>query len=233
MKILKYKRNLLAATALAFAPALSTAATITEYTFATNTSATTTATNTSATGFAAVGANFGSNGRSSFNGGSYFARYGNETFDQNSGYIGFTVTIDPSFELDLTSLSFNYDVEVGDNIGSFETLYSVRTSADSFGADLAGSYTTNPLSTVGNTRNLSKSATFDLTGSSFQNLTGSFEVRIYGTITETGAPTSSTQFINRYDNVLLEGSASVIPEPSSFALIGLGCLGFVLRRRRA
>jgi hypothetical protein len=72
-------------------------------------------------------------------------------------------------------------------------------------------------------------ASFDLTGLAFQDLTGSFEVRIYALITPAFTPTAR---INRYDNVVLSGDVAAIPEPSTALLGGLGLLA-LLRRRRA
>ena len=201
------------------------AATIASYDFSSDTSSSDAEANSTANDFAATGGAFGASGRSGF-WTNFFTRDGETTLTGNN-YVGFTVDIDAGYELDLTALSFNYNSNDanGTIAPTATTTFSVRTSADGFASDLSGTYSANP--DVANSNGAAEeSASFDLSGASFQNLTGSFEVRIYAELSE-----SSFEFINRYDNALLTGDTALVPEPGSLALLGLGGL-CVLRRRR-
>lgn len=197
------------------------AATIASYEFVTSAAVTTADSNVTASNFAASSGFSAAAWSSSQN---FFTREAPISFDVDSGYVGFTVTADSGFTLDLTSLSFNYWATRGAPRSSdYTETVSVRTSVDGFAADLSGTYSLNPFTSNGAVQ----SASFDLTGASFQGLS-SFEVRIYQVINDT---VNEFNDISRTDNVLLEGSVSVIPEPSAALLGGLGLLALLRRRR--
>ncbi len=69
--------------------------------------------------------------------------------------------------------------------------------------------------------------TLDLT--SLTNVTGETEFRIYLFGANGGGANSATI----YDNIDLQGTVTVVPEPTSTALLGLGACALFLRRRRA
>lgn len=203
------------------------AATIASYDFLTDTSSSDAEANSTANDFAATGTAFGAAARSS---GSlnFFTRDGVTAFSA-ADYVGFTVDIDTGYELDLSALAFGYNANKANNAvadGNTAT-YSVRTSADGFTSDLAGTYSANP-DVVNTSGDATETASFDLSGAAFQDLTGTFEVRIYSVLS-----VSSFEFINRYDDVLLTGDTALVPEPGSLALLGLGGLLIVRRRRGA
>ncbi len=207
---------------LAFLVSRADCATVASYDFATSAAVTTEDSNVTSTAFAAS-SGFAASAWSS-SGLNFFTRQAPLSFDVNSGYVGFTVTAEPGFQLNLTQLSFNYFATRGAprSLDYTETLY-VRTSADGFAADLSGNYSLNPFTSNGTVQ----SASFDLSGASFQGL-GSLEVRIYQVINDT---VNEFNDISRTDNVLLQGSVAAIPEPSAVLLGILGSL-LLLRRRR-
>jgi hypothetical protein len=139
----------------------------------------------------------------------------------NNGYFSFTVTPDSGFEMDLTSLDFL--VATG---GTTETrLYEIRSDLTGV-TSLAG-----PVSPTG-TRNDGKAGmdniSIDLTGiSALQNLTTAVTFQF---ITAT---TGNFNASLEWDDISLNGTVSVVPEPSTYAMLaGLLALGWVMFRRR-
>lgn len=199
------------------------AATIASYNFATNLASGDSELNSTAADFAGS-SGFDSWARSTAEGGNFFTRNAPTSFNVNSGYIGFTVTAGSGYELDLSALSFNYGAQAAS--GSYTQTLSLRTSADGFAADLAGTYSSNPLASNGNNASTPQSASFDLSGAAFQNLS-SLEVRIYLVNSA-----SSNNYISRTDNVLLTGDVAAIPEPKTLWIAGLLGAMILMRRRR-
>lgn len=218
---------ILAATGLLLLPLTSHAAiTIAYYDFATNTSVTTTGANNTAT--TVTGANWtGSapnNGRSTGNGpdgnaGHYFGRGPKDT--AATSYIQFGVTATNFTTLDLSSLSFDYWTASIATTGTPSFTFEVRSSLDTYAAAIPGTYSLNPIIKVNDGQ--FQTASFDLTGSSFQDL-ATITFRLY----VTGSAAANTNDIVRFDDIQLQ----VIPEPTTALLGSLGLLA-LLRRRRA
>lgn len=128
-----------------------------------------------------------------------------------------TFTLDPNsgFAANLTSLT--YYARSFNNLDS--PRYFLRSSVDGYTADLADSALNS---------NNTTAPTITLSGSEFQNLQSPVTFRFYGY----GARSGSSI---RFDNVVLNGTLTVIPEPSTLAFMG-GMLGLLLfngwRRRR-
>lgn len=96
--------------------------------------------------------------------------------------------------------------------------WSVRSSLDSFGSDLALFSVPDDIST--------RTDQAVALNSAFGSLTSSLEFRIYGFAAESGSGTW------RIDNVQLSGTLTAVPEPHEYALAAsLGLLGFAGYRR--
>jgi hypothetical protein len=142
-------------------------------------------------------------------------------------YFFFTVTADVGQTLNLTSLVFDFGASTQTN-GNFAynlTTY-IQSSVGGLGSSdpsLASRSFTRPGNSTGS---LTTVTAIDLTGASFQGLNSiTFEFSV-------GDDLNNTNSIARFDNFALEGSVAAIPEPSSTALLGLGGLALILRRRR-
>ncbi|NJK90769.1 MAG: PEP-CTERM sorting domain-containing protein [Blastochloris sp.] len=130
-------------------------------------------------------------------------------------YFTFNLQADSGYQLTLNQVSLDY----GRTHNNGPTQYSLRVSTDGFSSHTelsAGSVTgdTFPLGTL--------NPSLTLTG-----ITGVVEFRMY--YWNAGAANRG----GLIDNVLVDGTVSAIPEPSTYALLGLG-LGALwwLRRKR-
>ncbi|NWK55841.1 PEP-CTERM sorting domain-containing protein [Verrucomicrobiaceae bacterium N1E253] len=65
---------------------------------------------------------------------------------------------------------------------------------------------------------------FDFTGANWDSITDSVEIRLYGW--------DGTGNMHFQDTTITGASVTLIPEPSSCILLGLGGLASILRRRR-
>lgn len=128
----------------------------------------------------------------------------------NNNYFEFTLTVDADYEVSLSSLSVYYR--------------ATTTGPTSYTIDINSGSTTA-------TGSLTNDASWYSLSEDFTNvkLTGTNTVRIYAS----GA--SSTAGTLRIDDLLLKGSVSQIPEPSTYAAIlaALGFLAIALRRRKS
>ena len=124
------------------------------------------------------------------------------------------MTAAPGYELDLTSLTFNYAFQNNHN----QTAH-LASSLDSYGSVIgtaAASFNSSyPLRTI------------DLSGVEFQDL-GSITFRL--SLTDDNGSSSRGHYV---DNLVLSGDVTLIPEPASLALLGLGGLCMLSRRRSA
>lgn len=134
-------------------------------------------------------------------------------------FMHFTMTIlNPSDYVDLTNLTFQTTRTGGRGVIDL----AVRSSVDGFASDLTLDDTI-----IDNTSATFETHTVDLSGAAFDNLTSPVEFRIYFDRRHAnGNGGSGTSF----DNIALNGE--LIPEPSSAALLCLGALGLIARRRR-
>lgn len=153
----------------------------------------------------------------------------------NNHSFSFTITPDAGFEFDLTQLTINVGNQV--NSGSFTSNYFLRSSVDGFAADIpilsasgagitfTGGIATRTTSTNGTTTgNL---LTLDLSGALYQNLTAATTFRIY--LFDASAATGA---ITRFDNVLVDGMVTAVPEPAAWVLGAFGAAMLIGRRRR-
>ncbi|MBK1855185.1 PEP-CTERM sorting domain-containing protein [Verrucomicrobiaceae bacterium 5K15] len=125
-------------------------------------------------------------------------------------FISFTVSTDAG-TLNLENLSFNV---MGTNRRALD--YEVRSSLDSFASTLAS----------GGITVTDAAQNVDLSAAAFDSVSN-IEFRIYvDDRLSNGNGGSGTAF----DDVVLNGT--LVPEPSSTALLGLGGLALILRRRR-
>lgn len=133
-------------------------------------------------------------------------------------YITFTVTPDAGNSIEFTTLDFDIRVNAVAN-GINE--YAVFSSVDGF-ASTADAFETGAITVAAATTAVSQ---IDLSGLGPVTSATEFRIYVYGSSVTGNSNTGSD-----YDNIVLQGT--VVPEPSSAALLGLGGLAFILRRRR-
>ncbi len=147
-------------------------------------------------------------------------------------YFEFTITPALGYQMSLDSFSFDYyaqDVDANKGPAPFFKSF-VRSDVDSYATTLGSETLTNVYGTVaadtGDSATSNVVATLD---SSFDALTGLATFRVYLT---DGVNMGSDLLIHRVDNVQIDGTVSLIPEPASIALLGLAGVGLIGRRRR-
>ena len=146
-------------------------------------------------------------------GGSYFTATAWTGAAPGSNYFQFTITPDSGYSISTTTLTFGYRATP-----TGPTAYSIRSSADSYTANLAsGSFT--------NDGNWSSVGSISIT---LSGLVSATTLRLYGS----GASTAGGTL--RVDDVGLSGTVTAIPESSTYAAIlgTLTLLGVVIWRRR-
>jgi hypothetical protein len=132
----------------------------------------------------------------------------------NNKYFQFTLTASTGFDLDLTSLTF--DVARGG--AGTPRGYGVRSSADNFATNLS-------TADVGTVRPAYTPISIPLTGGTFQDLP-SITFRVYSYSPAGGSSVD-------YDNIVVNGTVSAVPEPATFAALALGTLALGFTRRRS
>ncbi|WFB36346.1 PEP-CTERM sorting domain-containing protein [Kiritimatiellota bacterium B12222] len=139
-----------------------------------------------------------------------------------NGYYSFTITPDAGTELTFTDLTFEMYKQSGATATVSATIFSsidgFATTGDAIGAgELVGG---------GEQSGFFLGRTVVL--SSLPTVSTATEFRIY--LDDGGANNSSNEF--RLDNIVLNGTASVIPEPSSILLMLGASLVFMVTARR-
>jgi len=140
----------------------------------------------------------------------YNANSWNTAALDTTAFFTFTLDANTGFDIDFTSF-----VYTGQTSATGPTSFAFRSSMDSFAADLG-----TPTAT---------GATIILSAAAFQNLTAPTEFRLYGFGTTSATGTFS---VNSFS---FNGDVTVIPEPSTYALLGLGlgALWFLRRKKPA
>lgn len=139
-------------------------------------------------------------------------------------YYTFTVTPTTGFKLNLTSLTFLTDATVATGTNSYTANLFVRSSLDSFGANIG--------TMIADTSNVASSyvlQSVDLSSGTYQGITSPVEFRVY--LFNTGANPGDTNSITRSDSYTLSGSVLAVPEPSVYLLLAGGLFLLVLGRR--
>ncbi|MDG1242698.1 MAG: PEP-CTERM sorting domain-containing protein [Opitutae bacterium] len=217
------------------------AATIVEYTFDSNTSATTVDANLDLATVISGGSGITAPTRSATDGGTTFVRASDTstttltvgTAITNNDYLSFSVDVAAGYQMDLTSLVFDFGYTAGANYTPDKQFKAyLFTSVDGFvdSGDIVGSDTIIVDQENTGIQWPGEDTTIALSDARFQGLTGSTEFRIY--LADT---TGDSNHIHRFDDITLNGEvAAIVPEPGNFALIGgLLALGWLMIRRRA
>ncbi len=130
-----------------------------------------------------------------------------------STYFSFTLSPETGYGVNLTSLSFGARIS---NVTATPTTFQIYTSADSYGTSIAsGTFTKGAWSLYSPTVTSTTTA-----------LNAPLTIRIYflggDGVSQTGGV--------RIDDLTI--TAQAVPEPQTFALIGLGLTGLLLFRKR-
>lgn len=204
------------------------AATLANYAFTSDLTSSDTETNSTAGEFlGASGLNPGGSGRAGA--GNFFVRSSVTAADQTAAatdndYAGFTVTIGGGFQAALTTLTFTHTANVGgtDNFSpNFTSNIQVWSSINNFTSSLGSSSLTKAGASTGNTVG---SVNIDL--SAYAGLTGNIEFRIY-----VFDDTTRNDDFTRFDDIILSGDLSSVPEPSGLLLASLGLIPLLRRKR--
>ena len=142
-----------------------------------------------------------------------------------SRYLTFTITPDAGYEIDLTSLTLQYQqvsTVASAPTGHSPTTLFIQSSVTGFGDTATDLFTDSTL------LGTFESGTLTLSSNSlFQNLTSAVTFRIYAY----GSRGNTSSQGLRFDNITLNGDMVAVPEPSAAGLL-LGGLGMLLGYRR-
>ena len=149
-----------------------------------------------------------------------------------SGRLFFTSTIEDLSlttgvdSIDLTSFSILYDTRGNGGGNQTAGKNNIEIEVEIIGS-ISGSLGSNSVtqSEPGNTAGL----TYNIDLSSLASLDSS---ETYDVVFTVNVADSGGAHYGAIDNIVLEGDITLAPEPSSVALLGLGGLGLMLRRRR-
>ena len=147
-------------------------------------------------------------------------------------YLSVTIGVDSGYYMDLDSftLDYGYTNDSGP-FGAKNLKAYIFSSVDGFvdAGDIltdrtnSTTVTDNSVQFPGSSPNM----TVDLSVYNYVWSGGEIEFRIY-----LADDTNTSAYVHRIDNVTLNGIVAVVPEPSSTALLGLGGLAVLLRRKR-
>ena len=131
-----------------------------------------------------------------------------------------TITANSGFVFNLTSLTFDY--------GGSSDVANLTTNAviHSGGSTVFNEAFNVGIATVGAGGNFDTGNSADLSGAAFQGISSATFTFAMFDNTNSGSST------NRWDNIVINGAVVAVPEPSSAALLGLGGLALILRRRK-
>ena len=246
MNIIKILRTGVFATAAVglMTSASLSAATIAQYTFASNLSATTEDANLTADTIA-IGAGITGAGRSSGAGpdavaGSFFLR--SSVTDGNNqvslanavtadDYISFDLTVADGFEMDLSSFTFEHGYSRNGNFAGKQSRAYLLSDINGFASDQFIAFHDEFFDVNGGSINYGSAATISLAAAEYQGLTGTTEFRLYF-----ADNTGGSDYIHRFDDLSFNGTVvSAVPEPGTYALMSglLALCSVMLRRRRA
>ena len=143
------------------------------------------------------------------------------TTNAGDAYFGFTVEADAGYTLDLDSFQFDVSASSGGNSASFQVYGKI--GAGSFAA-----ITSNTAITTINTSSTATVGPFAL-GSAYDDVPAgtNVEFRVYL------ADDVDTSSAHSFDDVIVNGSVALIPEPATLALLGLGGAVMLAGRRRS
>ena len=150
----------------------------------------------------------------------------------NDDYFSVTLGADVGYYMDLDSITLDYGyTRNGAIFGDKDLKAYIFSSFTGFAdaGDILGdlvittTVSDNSLQYPGALPNL----TVDLSAFDYVWSGGEIEFRIY--LSDTS---NSNGYVHRIDNVTLNGTVAVVPEPSTTALLGLGGLAVLLRRKR-
>ncbi len=142
-------------------------------------------------------------------------------------YIGFTLTVDAGGVLSMTSLTFNWGYGSNQTSITSDAGYELYANIDGAGFSLIESDSIASATYNAGDFTLGTSANIDLTGLAATADGGNIEFRLHS---YTSANNDSG--VTAYEQFQFNGDVTSVPEPSSTALLGLGGLALILRRRR-
>ncbi len=139
-------------------------------------------------------------------------------------YLSFQITPNVGYEMDLETFTFKQratNTPGGAGSSSFNFVADVRSSVDGFASSIMSYVVTSGVNPTPEAR------TVDLSAAAFQDLAVAIEIRIYFRDNANNAGQ-----VNRITEIALNGEVALIPEPTSFALLGLGGLCLLPHRKR-
>ena len=139
----------------------------------------------------------------------------------NNDYYSFTLTPTSGNALNFTSFTFRHYIDGVESPDAWALYSSVG------GFDQANSIAVGNATTTDSWDGADNNNVIDLSGASFQGLESNVEFRL---VIYNGRNNSGS--LSYWDNFIVNGTVSPVPEPSTFALFGLGGLAFLTRRRR-
>lgn len=149
-----------------------------------------------------------------------------QSFNVGGATMSITITVDSSHSLSLSSLGFLYGVyddAAGSQSGN--TSYTLTSTLGGIASNSTGTLAMNSGSLVSQDYSAAL-------GASLQDLTDTSVTFSWTFTTANGYDSGNANRGHVMDNIVLNGTVSAIPEPSFAALIGLGGLAFVMRRRK-
>jgi hypothetical protein len=150
-----------------------------------------------------------------------------------NNFASFSITADSGFQLNLQSLSMDVGSTgvnangAGDPTTANTASFAIRSNLDGFSSTI-GTMT----ATATNGTTVWTTGSVDLSGAAFQGLSDiTFRMYIHDSFDQT-IPSGFTG-VNRFDNVIVVGTVTPIPEPTSILTLSSALLGgFAVRRLR-